>query len=61
MILPHEGHIVTIDQLSYFDPPSYDSHNKISYYVTHIESMHYVSTTTSCVSSTPIKCDPMAL
>ena len=54
MIFPHEGCIITIDQLSYTDPPPQDSHNIISHHVAHIESMHYVSITTRHVTLTPL-------
>ena len=61
MIFPHEGHIITIDKISYTNTPPQDSHNRISHHVAHNESMHYVSTATSHATSIPPKNDPMPL
>jgi hypothetical protein len=61
IIFPHEGCIITIDKLSYIDPSPQDSHNRISHHVAHIESMHYVSTSTSHETSTPLTNDPMPI
>ena len=61
MMFPHEGHLIAIYQLSYHDPPSHASHNKTTLLVVYTESMHYVSTTTDGVETTPIECEPVTL
>lgn len=58
---PHEVSIITIDQLSYHDPPPQTSHNITTPSITNMESMHYVSTTPIGVIPTPIECKPIAL
>lgn len=61
MKFPHEGHIITIDQLSYGEHPSIASPDRISNSVTHTAPMHYVSTSPHCEAFTPIECRNVAL
>lgn len=62
MIFPHEGWIITIDQLSYSNPPTPQYfHNRTSPHVSHIKSMHFVSTATTRATPTPLKNESMAL
>ena len=63
MFLGHDifslGCIITINQLCYYNPPQHTSHNKTIPYVSHMQSMHYVSTTT--IRVTPMESEPMAI
>lgn len=61
MTFPHEGFLITIDQLSYHDPPSHNSPIRSISSMVYVESMDYVSTNTIGVDPTPIKCEPIAL
>lgn len=59
--VPHGGHLIAIDQLSYHDPPSHTSLNRTTPSVAYAKSMHYVSTPTIGGKSTPIECEPTTL
>lgn len=61
MTFPHEGCLITIDQLSYHDPLSHTSPNRTTPFVDYVESMHYMSTTTIGGEPTPIECEPTTL
>jgi len=61
MTFPHEGCLITIDQLSYHDPPSHTSPIRPISYVAYVESMHYMSITTVDTNPTPIECEPTTL
>lgn len=50
-----------MDQIAYCDTPSTISHNIISPSISHIAPMHYVSTSSHYVTSTPTNFQPMAL
>lgn len=61
MTFPHDGCLITINQLSYHDPGSHTSPNKPIPFVAYVESMHYVSTTTINVDRTRIGCEHITL
>ena len=57
----HEVCLITIDQLSYHDPPSHSSPNKTTPSMAYMESMHFMSTTTIDDDPAPTECDLIAL
>ena len=61
MTFPHEGCIITIDKLSYYDLSSHTSPNRTTPSISYAESIHYVSSTIISVDPTPIKCEPIYL
>ena len=61
MLFRYEGCIVISDQMSYCDPSSHTSHDRILNYIPPIESIHYISTSIKCAKPIPIVCELMTL